>query len=227
MSNKALTRIHREWKDIEGNPPVDWRASPVTDSNGDLDYLDWHFTFRGPPDSEFSSGVYHGRICLPSNYPFGPPSFKFLTPNGRFEVNAKICLSVSSAHPEQWQPAWGIRTMIEALRTFMATPSPGAIGSIEWPKDKRLECANLSLSYTCPQCKTSNSVILGLPETSLENGASCEDGEVLAAVVSPQGAEPARNRGFTCLLLFCALIVLIVVAKFYISRHSSRSYYSF
>lgn len=30
----------------------------------------------------------------------------FLKPNGRFEVNKKICLSISGHHPETWQPSW-------------------------------------------------------------------------------------------------------------------------
>lgn len=36
---------------------------------------------------------------LPSDYPFKPPEVYMLTPSGRFEVNKKICLSISSFHP--------------------------------------------------------------------------------------------------------------------------------
>jgi ubiquitin-protein ligase len=43
------------------------------------------------------------------------------TPSGRFEVNKKICLSISSFHPETWQPSWGIRTALLALMAFFAT----------------------------------------------------------------------------------------------------------
>lgn len=69
--------------------------------------FDWHFTLRGPRDTEFEGGVYHGRILLPADYPFKPPNIMLLTPNGRFEVRKKICLSISAYHPEEWQPAWG------------------------------------------------------------------------------------------------------------------------
>lgn len=69
--------------------------------------FDWHFTLRGPRDTEFEGGMYHGRILLPSDYPFKPPNIMLLTPNGRFEVRKKICLSISAHHPEEWQPAWG------------------------------------------------------------------------------------------------------------------------
>lgn len=30
----------------------------------------------------------------------------FKQPNGRFETNKKICLSISGHHPESWQPSW-------------------------------------------------------------------------------------------------------------------------
>ena len=35
-------------------------------------------------------GIYHGRILLPPEYPFKPPSFIMLTPNGRFETGVKV-----------------------------------------------------------------------------------------------------------------------------------------
>ena len=62
------------------------------------------------------------------NYPFAPPQIMLLTPNGRFEISKKICLSMSNYHPELWQPAWGLRTMIEALRSFFPSPPEGALG---------------------------------------------------------------------------------------------------
>eukprot|EP00961_Rhodomonas_salina_P041840 562299-Rhodomonas_salina.3 len=43
-------------------------------------------------------------------YPYKPPEFMFLCPQGRFEVGKKICLTISQHHPEQWQPSWDIRT---------------------------------------------------------------------------------------------------------------------
>lgn len=53
-----------------------------------------------------------------------------LTPNGRFETNTKICLSISSHHPEHWQPSWSVRTALTALTAFMPSAGHGAIGSL-------------------------------------------------------------------------------------------------
>lgn len=39
----------------------------------------------GLTDTVFT-GVYHGILTLPSEYPFKPPNIQFVTPNGRFKV---------------------------------------------------------------------------------------------------------------------------------------------
>lgn len=41
--------------------------------------FEWHFTIRGPEDTPFHGGIYHGRILLPSEYPMKPPNILLLT----------------------------------------------------------------------------------------------------------------------------------------------------
>jgi len=101
-----------------------------------------HFTIRGADDTEFAGGIYHGRILLPPEYPFKPPNIVFLTPSGRFEVGTKVCLSFSAHHPELWQPAWGIRLILEALISFLPTPADGAIGALDWTKEENMPKKN-------------------------------------------------------------------------------------
>jgi ubiquitin-conjugating enzyme E2 J2 len=47
-------------------------------------------------------GTYHGKLVFPSEYPYKPPSIMMLTPNGRFALNQRLCLSMSDFHPETW-----------------------------------------------------------------------------------------------------------------------------
>jgi Tfp pilus assembly protein PilN len=96
--------------------------------------------------------MYHGRILLPPDYPFKPPHIIFLTPSGRFETSTKICLSFSAFHPELWQPAWGIRLILEALIAFLPTPADGAIGALDWSSAERKRLALQSQKWCCPQC---------------------------------------------------------------------------
>lgn len=72
-------------------------------------------------------GIYHGRIIMPAEYPFKPPAFVMLTPSGRFETNMKICLSISSHHPESWQPSWSVRSALIALIAFMQVRGAGGV----------------------------------------------------------------------------------------------------
>lgn len=114
--------------------------------------FEWHFTIRGAFGTDFEGGIYHGRILLPPEYPFKPPHIMFLTPSGRFETNTKVCLSFSAYHPELWQPAWGIRLILEALISFLPTPADGAIGALDWSAAERKRLATKSVSWNCPLC---------------------------------------------------------------------------
>ncbi|WOL10274.1 ubiquitin-conjugating enzyme E2 32 [Canna indica] len=134
--NPAVKRILQEVKEMQSNPSDDFMSLPLEEN-----IFEWQFAIRGPRDTEFEGGIYHGRIQLPAEYPFKPPSFMFLTPNGRFETQTKICLSISNYHPEHWQPSWSVRTALVALIAFMSTNPNGALGSLDYKKEVRHELA--------------------------------------------------------------------------------------
>jgi ubiquitin-conjugating enzyme E2 J1 len=149
VNNPSVKRILREVKEMEAEPSDQYTATPLEDN-----IFEWHFTIRGPHDTEFEGGLYHGRIILPPEYPFKPPNIVLLNPNGRFEVGTKICLSISSYHPEHWQPSWSIRTVLVALISFMPTKADGAIGAIDYSPEERRKLAKKSLSFVCDKCGT-------------------------------------------------------------------------
>ncbi|KAL5140889.1 Ubiquitin-conjugating enzyme E2 32 [Glycine soja] len=132
LKNPAVKRILQELKEMNSNPSDDFMSLPLEEN-----IFEWQFAIRGPRDTEFEGGIYHGRIQLPSEYPFKPPSFMLLTPNGRFETQTKICLSISNHHPEHWQPSWSVRTALVALIAFMPTNPNGALGSLDYKKEER------------------------------------------------------------------------------------------
>ncbi|KAH7573483.1 hypothetical protein ACOSP7_007178 [Xanthoceras sorbifolium] len=132
MKNPAVKRIMQEVKEMQSNPSDDFMSLPLEDN-----LFEWQFAIKGPRDTEFEGGIYHGRIQLPAEYPFKPPSFMLLTPNGRFETQTKICLSISNHHPEHWQPSWSVRTALVALIAFMPTNPNGALGSLDYKKEER------------------------------------------------------------------------------------------
>lgn len=146
----------KEASELSQNPSPDYAAHPL-----EHDMFEWHFTLRGPPaPSPFANGLYHGRITLPTTYPLRPPSFRFLTPSGRFEINREICLSISGFHEESWQPAWGIRTALLALRGHMDVEARGQVGGLDADEATRKDLASRSGAYTCATCGKNNRAIM-------------------------------------------------------------------
>jgi len=91
-----------------------------------------------------------------------------LTPNGRFELNTKICISFTNYHEEEWQPAWGVRTAIIGLQGFFPLKGQAAlgVGSVEYPVSERKRLAQLSRDWVCPQCARSNLECLPDPDNA-------------------------------------------------------------
>ncbi|KAK1979681.1 ubiquitin-conjugating enzyme [Colletotrichum cereale] len=166
----TIRRILREAQELSSSPSPDYTATPI-----ESDLFEWHFTFRGPPNSSYSEGIYHGRIVLPPTYPLRPPSFRFLTPSGRFETNREICLSISGHHEETWQPAWGVRTALVALRSFMETDPRGQLGGLETSDAVRKRHATASHAFKCPTCaKTNIEIIQECEDIAKTNAKSSE-----------------------------------------------------
>ncbi|KAH8599997.1 ubiquitin-conjugating enzyme, partial [Bisporella sp. PMI_857] len=151
----TIKRILREAAELSSLPSPDYHAAPLPSN-----IFEWHFTLRGPPGTPYERGIYHGRIILPAQYPLRPPSFRFVTPSGRFETNREICLSISGHHEETWQPAWGVRTAIVALRAFMEGDARGQVGGLEMGSAERERLAGESARFVCAVCGRCNEDIL-------------------------------------------------------------------
>ena len=83
------------------------------------DAFTWHFLIFGLADTAYEGGIFHGMLKFPANYPFGAPAIYMITPNGRFHLTNKICMSFSDFHPEFWSPAWGVEKIMLGFLSFM------------------------------------------------------------------------------------------------------------
>ncbi|NWI90738.1 UB2J1 enzyme, partial [Pitta sordida] len=189
----AVKRLMKEAAELK-DPTDHYHAQPLEDN-----LFEWHFTVRGPPDSDFDGGIYHGRIVLPPEYPMKPPSIILLTANGRFEVGKKICLSISGHHPETWQPSWSIRTALLAIIGFMPTKGEGAIGSLDYTPEERRALAKKSQDFCCEMCGTSmKTALLPLTSGSVSSQADKEAKELARQIsfkVKKSDAGPSNTSG--------------------------------
>ncbi|KAJ6621522.1 UBC-like protein [Mycena sp. CBHHK59/15] len=113
-SKAAYKRLTKEYVAMQKEPPPFVWAAP-----DEKNILTWNFLIRGPSDSPFAGGEYHGVLQFPAEYPFKPPGIKMLTPSGRFHPDKKICFSMSDFHPGTWNPAWSVATILTGLLSFM------------------------------------------------------------------------------------------------------------
>ena len=115
MALQGAKRLQRELQSAarermnNPNQVVEFWAAPK-----ETDILIWHYVLVGPEATPYAGGYYHGVLIFPPEYPLKPPQVKMLTPSGRFEVNTRLCLSMSDFHPGEC--------------TFFPSLPPGATG---------------------------------------------------------------------------------------------------
>ncbi|GMH87145.1 hypothetical protein TrVE_jg6882 [Triparma verrucosa] len=145
-STPAIRRIKREYSTLHKDPSppstLGFVARPL-ESN----YLHCHFLLFGTVfhSSPYEGGIYHGVLQFPKTYPNSPPSVLFRTESGRFQVNKKICFSMSDYHPELWNPIWALKTIIIGLTSFM-NGDEMTTGGVKTTKEQRVRYARNSLS---------------------------------------------------------------------------------
>jgi len=122
-SPAALKRLVKEYRRLVRIPPPGIETHPL-----DANILEFHFVLRCE-QAPYAGGEYHGLLEFPTEYPMRPPSFKVLTPSGRFEPGVRLCMSMSDYHPESWNPSWSVETLLVGLQSFMYEES-NAIGSL-------------------------------------------------------------------------------------------------
>jgi len=179
------------------DPPPYIRAAPL-----ETNMQEWRFVLQGPHDSPYEGGMYQGKIKFPDDYPFKPPSIYMLTPNGRFETDRRLCLSISDFHPESWIPTWSVASIINGVLSFMLEDAP-TTGSVATSLAEKRRLAGLSVTFNQGD-STFRQLFPGLVDgqpftakpssaTAAQAGAACAESAPPAAVDA--GADVAAGGG--------------------------------
>ena len=129
MSSTNTGRIMKEINELKENPDKNFKVS-ISETN----LLDWYIKYHSLDDPRFTDGEYILHIKLHEGYPFKAPDFRWLTPNGRFEVNTKICYNISTYHEGEWNPLWRIRTIIIGILSMFFEQTTTGIGHMHGTK---------------------------------------------------------------------------------------------
>jgi len=202
MASKAcLMRLQKEHQRLGREPVPNIDAEPRPNN-----ILEWHFVITGPSGSPYEGGRYHGKLVFPPEYPYKPPSIIMLTPNGRFNTNTRLCLSMSDFHPETWVPAWSVASILNGVMSFMLESTP-TVGSVETSVAERRRLAKLSHKWNrkCPLfCEL-------FPHLVQEPEADEAEAEAAEGAAQPARAEAGEGRWPGALYVSCAVVVCAVV----------------
>jgi ubiquitin-conjugating enzyme E2 J2 len=172
----------------------------------ETDILTFHYVLEGAQGTPYEGGFYHGVLKFPAEYPFKPPSVLMITPNGRFEVNQRLCFSMSDYHPESWCAAWlGRPSSPPSPPTIAVPPStpppplPAPRRNPVWSHDKILIGLLSFMSETASTAgsiNTSDDSKRAFAASSLafncKNDTFCK---LFPELVELQGARAAAARG--------------------------------
>ncbi|XP_018606855.2 ubiquitin-conjugating enzyme E2 J2-like [Scleropages formosus] len=137
----ATQRLKQDYLRIKKDPVPYICAEPLASN-----ILEWHYVVRGPEKTPYEGGYFHGKLMFPREFPFKPPSIYMITPNGRFKCNTRLCLSITDFHPDTWNPAWSVSTILTGLLSFMVEKGP-TLGSIETSDFTKRQLASQSWTF--------------------------------------------------------------------------------
>ncbi|KYQ91026.1 putative ubiquitin-conjugating enzyme E2 [Tieghemostelium lacteum] len=140
-TKECIQRLKREFLEISKNPVDNILVTPHPS-----DILSWYYVILGPENTPYEGGIYFGQLIFKYNYPLSPPSILMNTPNGRFECDRRLCLSISDYHPESWLPSWSVSSILIGLLSFMVD-NETTVGSINTTNDEKRLLASKSADF--------------------------------------------------------------------------------
>uniref|UniRef100_A0A8C6DYU1 UBC core domain-containing protein n=1 Tax=Moschus moschiferus TaxID=68415 RepID=A0A8C6DYU1_MOSMO len=129
-SQKALML---ELKSLQEEPVEAFRITLVDES----DLYNWEVAIFGPPNTLYEGGYFKAHIKFPIDYPYSPPTFRFLTKMWHPNIyeNGDVCISI--LHPpvddsqsggelpsERWNPTQNVRTILLSVISLLNEPTP-------------------------------------------------------------------------------------------------------
>jgi len=229
-NSSASTRLRQDYLRIKKDPvPYIIGAEPLPSN-----ILEWHYVIKGPEQSLYEGGYYHGKLVFPKDFPFKPPKIIMITPNGRFNTHTRLCLSISDFHPDTWNPSWSVSTILTGLLSFMLEKT-ATLGSIESSDYMKKRFASNSLAYNLKDktftelfptiCQEMKEIIEQQLEKENEqtDGAPNQEGEFLL----PQDFNSGENNfingtTFANICVFVGFAIFAVVVNYVVKAVASE-----
>jgi len=137
-SVSAMRALSMELKGLQQTPV---EGFVVTASEEDL--FSWNVAIFGPPGTIYEGGYFKAVVRFPSNYPYAPPSVRFLSKLWHPNVyeNGDLCISI--LHPpvddphsgemacERWNPTQNVRTILMSVISLLNEPNTSSPANVD------------------------------------------------------------------------------------------------
>lgn len=127
----ALRALHLEFKSLQEEPVEGFRVKLINEEI----LFEWEVAIFGPPNTLYEGGYFKAHMRFPPDYPYSPPSVRFLTKVWHPNVyeNGDLCISI--LHPpiddpqsgelpcERWNPTQSVRTILLSVISLLNEPN--------------------------------------------------------------------------------------------------------
>ncbi|KAF7995271.1 hypothetical protein HCN44_004743 [Aphidius gifuensis] len=130
-TSSAIRALALEYKSLQEEPVEGFRVKLVNEDN----MFEWEVAIFGPPDTLYQGGYFKAHMKFPLDYPYSPPSIRFMTKVWHPNVyeNGDLCISI--LHPpvddpqsgelpcERWNPTQNVRTILLSVISLLNEPN--------------------------------------------------------------------------------------------------------
>eukprot|EP00918_Siedleckia_nematoides_P063173 GHVU01137625.1.p1 GENE.GHVU01137625.1~~GHVU01137625.1.p1 ORF type:complete len:237 (-),score=44.13 GHVU01137625.1:1298-2008(-) len=134
----AVRALQLELKKL-GEEPVEGFAVKANEDN----FFEWEVAIFGPPGTLYEAGYFKAQMRFPPDYPYSPPSVKFLSKMWHPNVyeNGEVCISI--LHPpiddpqsgelpsERWNPTQNVRTILLSIISLLNEPNTSSPANVD------------------------------------------------------------------------------------------------
>ncbi|KAK3881774.1 hypothetical protein Pmani_005773 [Petrolisthes manimaculis] len=130
-SSSAVRALSLEYRGLQDEPVEGFCVKLLNEDN----LFEWEVAIFGPPDTLYQGGYFKAHVKFPPDYPYSPPSVRFLTKVWHPNVyeNGDLCISI--LHPpvddpqsgelpcERWNPTQNVRTVLLSVISLLNEPN--------------------------------------------------------------------------------------------------------
>jgi ubiquitin-conjugating enzyme E2 J1 len=108
--------------------------------------LVWYAMLHGIAD-DFEGGEYIVRIETTPKFPYAPPWFYLMTPNGVYDIEKKVCIDIGGYHSQNYRAVLGIDGFAKQLVSGLIGGIDHGLSILHTTSKQKQSLAKLSVEY--------------------------------------------------------------------------------